>query len=577
MNLRDYQIDLINQVKQSWANGYKNPCIVAPCGAGKSVMLAEMAKRATSNKKNVMFIVHRKELCQQIHSTFSNYGVDMNYCKIWMIQTLKNQLDNIEKPDLVLVDENHHALASTYKAVFEKFNCHRIGVTATPVRLDGSGLKDVNDILLESVSAKWLIENKFLSPARVFAAPLIDTSNIKVKSGEFDSRQCEELLDKSVIYGDVIKHYRDKADGKKAIIYTVSVDYSKKITEEFNKEGIITKHIDGKTPEKERDLIIQEFREGKIQCLSNCEIISEGFDVPDCECVILLRPTKSLTLYVQQSMRCMRYKEGKEAIILDHVANVFRFGLPWKDREWTLEGKKRKDKKKKGEENDNSFWDCKECYYTWDKSEGRVCPACETEIPLTEREIIKLENIKLIEITEEMFKKSRKEKREELKKIQQEKGYKKGWVWHQMQYFDKKHEEKIKNLRDGMNNDKENIEIDSTITTNDLLENNWMDIVLKYLPDFTIYDKHRIQKELNCGNDKYQIEIQYKKVKDKDFIISVSGDAKKDWTMWIHMESFYATKNELLKTIEHISEKYFFPIIINYNDCVLLSCGDFGL
>ena len=446
MELRDYQIDLIDKVKQSWKDGYKAPCIVAPCGSGKSVILAEMAKRAADNKKNVLFMVHRKELCEQINKTFVNYGVDMHYCKIWMVQTLKNKIDKIEPPDLILVDENHHALASTYRNIFELFKCHRIGVTATPVRLDGSGLEDVNDVLLESVSAKWLIDNKFLSPAKVYSAPLINLSGVNVKKGEYDSRQCEELLDKSVIYGNIIESYKEKANGKKAIIYCVSVDYSKKIQEQFTEAGILTAHIDGTTPVKEREQVINDFKSGKIQVLTNCDIISEGFDVPDCECVILLRPTKSLTLYIQQSMRSMRYMPNKEAIILDHVANVFRFGLPWKDREWSLEGKKSKKTKKKDEE-DNSSWTCEDCYCTWAKEDGRICPDCGKELAMSEREIKTKETIALIEITEDMFKRSRKEKREELKRIQEEKGYKKGWVWHQIQDFEKKHREKIEELK----------------------------------------------------------------------------------------------------------------------------------
>ena len=452
MKLRDYQIEIIDNIKKAWSQGYKYPCVVAPCGAGKSVTMAEMAKRATENKKNVMFIVHRKELCEQIENTFKSYGVDMNYCNIWMVQTLKNRLDSVIAPDLILVDENHHSLPSTYKMIFDRFKCHRIGVTATPVRLDGSGLSDVNDILINSVSARWLIDNKYLSPAVVYSAPLINLSSIKIKKGEYDAKACEEILDKSVIYGDVIKHYTDKADGKQAIVYCVSVQHSINTAKEFNNHGIVSAHIDGTTPKTDRDNIINDFKTGKIKILCNCDIISEGFDVPDCECVILLRPTKSLTLYIQQSMRCMRYKENKQAIILDHVANVFRFGFPWRDREWTLEGKpKKKKKEKEPEEIDVIFWTCKSCYGCWDKKEGRICPYCGEELQYTQREIEHMQTMKLIEIKEDMFKKSRKEKREELKRIQQEKGYKKGWVWYQMQDFDEKHQKNINKLKEALN------------------------------------------------------------------------------------------------------------------------------
>lgn len=446
--LRDYQENLINKVKDSWKNGYKHPCIVAPCGAGKTVILAEMAKKATEKKKRVMFIVHRKELCEQTSKTFEKYGVDMNYCSVNMIQTLANNLDEVEKPDFIMVDENHHSKANSYKKIFEKFtDIYRIGVTATPTRLDGSGFKDVNDILIEEVTAKWLIENNYLAPAKLFSAPLIDLKGVKTKKGEYDTGECEQLLDNNIVYGDVIKHWRDKAENKQTIVYCVSVKHSENTAKIFLDEGITAAHIDGTTPKKQRDEVISDFRAGEIRVLCNCDIVSEGFDVPDCECVILLRPTQSLTIFIQQSMRCMRPKEGKQAIILDHVANVFRFGLPWKDREWTLEGKKNKNKKKAKEEEENTFWTCEGCFFSWDKSEGRFCPDCGLEIPISERELKIIEQTKLIEITEKMFEKSRKEKREELKRIQADKGYKKGWIWHQMQAFDKKHEEKINELK----------------------------------------------------------------------------------------------------------------------------------
>lgn len=446
MFLRDYQLEIIDNIKKAWQQGYKSPCVVAPCGAGKSIVLSEMAKRATNNKKYVMFIVHRKELCEQIENTFRSYGVDMEYCSINMIQTLVNNLETIKTPDLILVDENHHAKASSYIKVFDKFNCYRIGVTATPTRLDGSGLADVNDILIESVSAKWLIKNNYLSSATVYSAPLLDVKDLNTKKGEYDMKQCEELLSKSTIYGDVIKHWKSKANNKKTIIYCSSVNHSIETVRKFEEAGIKSKHIDGKTHKTDRKKAIDEFRNGDITVLSNCDIISEGFDVPDCECVILLRPTKSLTLFIQQSMRCMRFKENKKGIILDHVANTFFHGLPWTDREWTLKG----NKKKKGnkEKEVNNMWTCELCFVSWEKEFGRVCPECGEEIEINEREIAIRDQIELIEITEGMFKKCRKAKREELKIIQKEKDYKKGWIWYQMQEFDKVYNHKLDTLKE---------------------------------------------------------------------------------------------------------------------------------
>lgn len=158
MDIRAYQQELIDQVYDAWNIGYKAPCIVLPCGGGKSVIIAEIAKQFTAKHKNVLLIVHRKELCEQIANTFINRGVHMEYCQIGMFQTICRRLDKIQKPSLIITDENHHSKAASYLKIYDYFSdVPRIGVTATPVRLDGSGLKDVNDKLIMGVTAKWLI------------------------------------------------------------------------------------------------------------------------------------------------------------------------------------------------------------------------------------------------------------------------------------------------------------------------------------------------------------------------------------------------------------------------------------
>ena len=446
MQLREYQKDIITKIRNSWRNGFKSPCLVAPCGSGKSVILAEIARLATQNKKTVYFVAHRKELCEQITSTFESHGVDFHFCKIFMIQALKNRLEKIENPDLLLVDENHHANSNSYQHIFEKFDCHRIGVTATPIRLDGSGLIKSNDTLIETVSANWLIDNSFLSPATIFSIDLVNMKNVKMSKGDYDIEECEQLLSTKAIFGDVIKHYRQMAIDKKTIVYCVSVAHSQNMSAEFNNAGISSAHIDGTTPKIERQAIIDNFRSGNIQVLTNCDIISEGFDVPDCDCVILLRPTQSLSLYIQQAMRCMRFMPAKKAIILDHVGNIHRFGFPWTPRKWTLEGKKKKTKEKIKE--DNSFYTCEKCFFTWAKEDGRICTNCGEDKTGEIRKIEIQDAINLIEMTEEMFSKGRKSKRAELKEICSKNGYKKGWVWYQMQVFDEKHKNKINKMRE---------------------------------------------------------------------------------------------------------------------------------
>jgi superfamily II DNA or RNA helicase len=170
MKLYDYQNDLVKRAKQAYIEGFKAPCIVSPCGSGKSVMVAEIARMTTSKGNRVLFLVHRHELIDQIKKTFETIGVDLKLVNFGMVQTVVRHLETIKKPQLVITDENHHGLAASYRKIYDYFSdVPRLGFTATPIRLNGSGLGDVNDLLIEGVSAKWLIENHRLAPYEYYA------------------------------------------------------------------------------------------------------------------------------------------------------------------------------------------------------------------------------------------------------------------------------------------------------------------------------------------------------------------------------------------------------------------------
>jgi len=396
MNLREYQTTLINEVRQAYIDGFKRPCVVLPCGGGKSIAVADMAKRTTDKGNRVLFIVHRKELCDQIEETFRAYGVDMKLCRIGMVQTITRRLKKMKDPQLIITDENHHCLAQSYKRIYEYYpNAKCVGVTATPCRLNGGGLGDVNDKLIIGVSAKYLIQNNFLASYDYYAPSVADLTGLHVKVGEYVTKEIEEKLIKKSIFGDVIGYYRQLADGKQAICYCASISHSEQMAANFKEAGISAAHIDGSTLKVERHRIIKEFKSGMIKILCNVDLISEGFDVPDCEAAILLRPTKSLTLYIQQSMRCMRYKPGKKAVIIDHVGNYARFGLPDQDREWTLEAKKKGAKK---EENEVKVRQCPECFYTHEPAP--ICPKCGFEYPIASRTLEEIREAKLELINE---------------------------------------------------------------------------------------------------------------------------------------------------------------------------------
>ncbi len=431
--LRQYQKDLLNKTRQAYLQGYKSPCIVAPCGAGKTVIMADMAKKASEKQNRVLFLVHRKELKEQTLSTLRWWGADMDYTEVGMVQTIVRRLEKTIQPNLIITDENHHSLAKSYRKIYDYFpDARLVGFTATPVRLNGGGLGDVNDILVEGPTVNELIGWENLAPFKYYAPEIIDTSKLKIKRGEYVAKDIDDLFQNRAIWGDVIGHYKKLSDGKQAICYCSSVEQSKRMAEEFNQVGTKAMHIDGRTPKAEREAAIEYFRQGRIMILCNVDLISEGFDVPDCNTAILLRPTQSLGLFIQQSMRPMRYKEGKTAIIIDHVGNVGRFGTPDMEREWSLEPEKGSNNTIQQE---NPVKQCLECFYTVERN-IKVCPECGFEFGREEKEVELIES-ELVEVGSfEGFTTDYREPKDcknmgELYQLAKNRGYRPGWAWYQ--------------------------------------------------------------------------------------------------------------------------------------------------
>ena len=438
VKLREYQTNLINNIRKKYQK--KAICVVAPCGSGKSIIEGMIAKMATDKKNRVLFLVHRKELCQQIKDTFNFCGVDWTYCKIAMVQTVTRHLDNEIEPQIIITDENHHCLANSYIKIYKHFDkALKLGFTATPIRLGGKGLGPVYNDMVEGPKVDWLIKNNFLAPFVLFGVKLIDRSKLHIRNGDFKINEINELTEEEKIYGKTIKNYEIHAKGKKTIVYCSSIKASKNTTETFISAGYKACHLDAKTPKQERAKIVKEFRENKIDILCNVDLFGEGFDIPDCECVILLRPTKSLALYIQQSMRSMRYKPGKKAIIIDHVGNYMEHNLPNYDHEWSLNDKVKK--KKKSEE---LIQECPECFAVLEPN-TKICPECGFEFKTDEKPAIqkapkKVEDIILEEITSTDVLRSKPhsyytqcKSLDELLNFFEAKGYKSGWIYHKLE------------------------------------------------------------------------------------------------------------------------------------------------
>ena len=363
--LRPYQLEGITKIFSEWRSGKRSVLFQMPTGTGKTVLFAEIVKKGFVQKKKILIVVHRHELIEQIKRKLQEKEVDMSlivageksdytkHIQVASIQTLNRR----EHPEanLIIIDECHHAKAATYKDLWEIYpNAKFLGVTATPIRLSGEGFDDLFDVLVTTLSVQNFIEAGFLVPISQYSCEAPDLSGVKQRQGDYMTSALSQLMLNNSLMADLIESYQQICNGKSTIVFAVDVEHSKEIVQRYRKAGIIAAHIDANTPKAERDQILTDFKKRKIQVVSNVEIITEGFDFPECEAVQLARPTKSLALYLQMVGRVMRKATNKkEGIVLDNAGLWLEHGLAIIDREWSLEGKGKK--KKIGQEQTNEI------------------------------------------------------------------------------------------------------------------------------------------------------------------------------------------------------------------------------
>ena len=421
IKLRPYQTQLINDTREAFRT-HRRILSVLPCGGGKTVLFAYMSREHVLRGGVVHFYVHRRELLTQAQNTFTTFGLPTDNIYIGMVQSRKIPDTT---PTLIIFDEAHHSTANTWRIITERYpNALVVGLTATPKRTDGSTLANDFDILVEGVDANYLIDNGYLAPYDYYAPKLstISQSDILLGTGkDYDGVAVGEVLLKNKIYGDILKYLNPE---RKTIIYSPSVAFSQSLT------ALGVTHVDGNTPKQERDIIINKFRSGEIMHLSNVDLFGEGFDIPDCEVVILLRPTKSTVLFIQQSMRALRYRTGKRATIYDLVGNVFTHGLPTDYNNWELTGKLTK---KNNQAYEISVRMCEKCYRVY-SGISPICSYCQHDNGKTQAQIkhdqaVELEKIEAIKRRERKYEQSQATTLDELIALGKARGYKNPAYW----------------------------------------------------------------------------------------------------------------------------------------------------
>lgn len=361
--LRPYQQKAKKEIFESW-DEVDNVMLQMPTGTGKTRLftsiISDINNYSIQRKEPVklLIIAHRTELIDQIDKSLDRYHVPHNVIAgrkgrdykmpviVASIQTIThpNNLKDAEKLNVrfVIIDEAHHALAATYKKLWDMYpNSKKLGVTATPWRMNHQSFTDLFDKLVLSMPIKDFIKQGYLAPYKYFSlrseSDIFNTiDDIELdKFGEYKESSMEEKMDIGSIRAQLLDSYLSLADGKKGIIYAINIVHAKHISKEYQEAGYRAVCIDSKTPAAEREKCVKEFKQGKIDIIVNVDIFSEGFDCPDIEFIQLARPTRSLVKYLQQVGRGLRLTENKqECIILDNVGMYSRFGLPDARRHW---------------------------------------------------------------------------------------------------------------------------------------------------------------------------------------------------------------------------------------------------
>lgn len=362
------------------------------------MIFSYIARHASAKGSRVWIIAHRKELIVQASKTLRQFGVPNGIIKagvtpmphfpvqVVSVQSVVGRIGKIAPPDLIVIDEGHHATSNTYRRVLEAYpEAKVIAVTATPCRLDGKGLQDVFDDLILGPSTAELIEAGFLSPVRYFAPPgKADLSGVRVKRGDYVTSDLEDAMNRQVITGDAVEHYRTICDGQPMLSFCVSVKHAEDVAGAYRQAGYRAASVDGSLSDAEREDRIEGLGSGKYQVLTSCDLIGEGLDVPICVAAQLLRPTASLVLHLQQIGRVLRVAEGKShAIVLDHVGNLRKHHFAETEREWSLSGRKATKHKQKDEGVD--VRSCLQCFAAHDPAPS--CPYCGYVYPVQARKL----------------------------------------------------------------------------------------------------------------------------------------------------------------------------------------------
>jgi len=352
VQLRPYQNRAIGDLRHAYRSGSRSPLLCLPTGGGKTVIFTAIAQATAAKGLNVLILVHRRELLRQASAKLRDVGLQhgtiaaglpftSDQVQVASVQTLVRRLSRIDwQPALIIIDEAHHAVSgNTWGRILDHWpQAFRLGVSATPCRLDGRGLGNAFDALVLGPSVADLTSSGYLAEARIYAPPVIaDLGKLLTRAGDYATDEAADAMDRPTVTGDAVGHYQRLAASQPAIAFCCNTKHAASVAAQFQAAGINAATLLGTNKPEERDHLVANLASGRLQVLVTVDVVSEGFDCPGASVAILLRPTKSESLYLQQVGRVLRPKpDGSKALILDHVGNVMRHGFPDDARAWSL-------------------------------------------------------------------------------------------------------------------------------------------------------------------------------------------------------------------------------------------------
>ncbi len=441
-DLRPYQVDAVDRVRESIRLGHRRVLICAPTGSGKTILAGSIIDSAVKRGNRVLFLAHRAELIEQASGKLTENRIDHGVIKsghwrdlphlavqVASVQTLSRRAE-MPPADLVITDEAHHVAAGSYVKILERYpDAISLGLTATPYRTDGKGLGDFYDDLIEVTDISSLIALGFLVEPITFAPSRPDLQGVHSIGGDYNRGELARKMDRPHLVGDLVRTWVRNAEDRTTVAFAVSVAHSEHIIKEFQIAGIAAAHLDGETEEGKRADILAQLADGRLQLVSNMGILTEGWDLPRTGCIILARPTQSKGLYFQMVGRGLRSLRGKtDCIVLDHAGCCLRHGYVTDPQTYSLAGRNKKD-----EPDEAPVWVCGDCYAV-NKSGIRGCLQCGVVRPITHRdampdhvagELVRKSDKVYIPIADDVKKRA---KYAELVALAADRGYKPGWA-----------------------------------------------------------------------------------------------------------------------------------------------------